>query len=130
MDNDVRIGWILPQKVLVIFLCRVKGLERNQLRNNGFLVKAFGGEFFDISGRSGSLLIVHIKNGGAIVGTDVGPLPVQLRRVVDHFEKDVEKLFVRDHIGVKSNLDRLSMFRLTDADKLVIRGLFRSACVT
>src|SRR5207244_5986739 len=103
----------LLQVPLVIVLGRIERRRRDDLRDDRareiFRVRLFR------CGRGGGLLVVVREDRGAVLVPDVGPLAVQLRRIVDA-EEDVEQLVVRDLVGIELDLDGLGVSGGVTAD--------------
>jgi hypothetical protein len=58
-----------------------------------------------LAGFGGSALrFVGVEYGGAVLRPDVGPLPVELSRIVERPER-IEEGLVRDGVGVEGDAD-------------------------
>src|SRR5262249_59268051 len=87
VDGNVRlVGMMLPV-VLVMSLGRIKRAQRHHLRHDR-LSEDFGAvELVDIGLGDAALVVVGVKNRGAILPAFVPPLPVQLRWIMRALEK-------------------------------------------
>src|SRR5258708_25891820 len=78
----------------------------------------------------GGLLLWRMKeNSSAVLLAEIRPLPIDLSWIVQ-LEKNIEQLFVREVLRIKSNLHNFSMARCVCAYILVGRILHFSAAVT
>ncbi len=101
--------------VLMIGFGRVEGRRRPDLGGDWRRESAGLIEFGD--GLAGDFLL-RVAGGpdaGAVLTSDVGSLPIDLRRVV-HAEECVDKLAVGDAAGVEDDLDRLGVSGVAIAD--------------
>ena len=72
----------------------------------------------------------RVEDRRAVLGSHVGTLAVQLRRVVDHAEEDLEQGRVRDLRGIEGDLDRLGVPGGPAAHRLVLGRAGRAARVS
>ena len=127
--GDIGIGGILPEKILMVFLGRIEGLQRDYLGHDIILVYAFllyGGN--SLPGRL-FLFIIQIEHGGAVLAAVVRPLIIQLGRVMSDFEENFQQGFIAYDFGIKVNLYSLGMTGVPGPDSLVVSSLSLSAGV-
>ena len=74
----------------------------------------------------GFLLGRMVKNDGTILGADVGPLPIQRRRIVIR-PKNIQKVLVADLRRIEFNFHNFGVTSFIRANVFVTRILFRSA---
>ena len=80
----------------MIGLRRIEGLERSHVGDDPFREDSQRVQLRDVRRGDAFLLLVSVKNGGTVRRADVGALPVELGRIVNHGEEDAEKLTVSD----------------------------------
>src|SRR5262249_53406156 len=76
------------------------------------------------------LVLVGVKNHGAILLAFIGTLPIEFRWIVRNREENLKQVFVRHLRRVVDHLDRLGMSRHPGADDRVTRGGSATARVT
>src|SRR5262245_60573922 len=81
VDQDVRVVGVSRRVVLVILLGPVERLQRLQLRRDLALEDALLVELTDVGLGEAPLLRIGEEDRRAVLASDVGPLPVDLRRV-------------------------------------------------
>ena len=99
----------------VVILCRVELRSRYHLRDNRdrkhlrrFKRLNFGlGTFVLLTGMN--------VNNRAVLRTDIVPLAIECRRIVNH-KKNVQQIFIRNQCGIKAQANNFSMpgFAATD----------------
>src|SRR6185312_2281104 len=104
IDGNVRIVRVQGRIILVISLRGIKGLQRDDLRDNASM-KHFGLSQLRDVGIGNTLLVgVRIRNHRAVLRAFVWALAVELRWVVDDGEEHLEQLAVRNLRRVKRHL--------------------------
>src|ERR1700722_11426591 len=81
-DLDVGVAGVLQRKILVIVFPLVESLQRGNLRNDATRKDLAGVELRDVCRGDAFLFVIHIEDSGAIRRADVGPLAIELRRIV------------------------------------------------
>src|SRR6185295_9665705 len=84
VEHDVRLRRVLQQVVLVIALRVIETLELVDACDDRFAEQAGLVELRDVGGRDLFLPVVRIEDRRTILRAGIRPLPVELRRVVDH----------------------------------------------
>ncbi|GEM_PF-7077349 len=90
-------------------------------------------EFGDVGCGDTLLCVVHGKNLGPLLGAFVGPLPVQLRRVVGHGRIDLQQVAEGDLLRVESDLYRFGVAGSARADlpvAVITRSVITAATKT
>src|SRR3979411_1221535 len=82
VDHDVELIRMLRQIVLVVLLGGVKPVQRRHLRHDRTRERLRRGQLLDIALRYLLLLRVPVENRRTVLGAAVGPLTIELRRVV------------------------------------------------
>ena len=70
-----------------------------------------------------------VKNGGAVLGADVGPLLVKRGGVVGGPE-DIEKDGIGNDMRIKGNLDGFGVAGGAGRDGVVVRIFYGTACIS
>jgi hypothetical protein len=108
-DQDVGVVGVVEGVVLVVGLGVVEAFEGSDFGDNGLAEDVGGVELGDVGGADFALLVVDVEDGGAVGGSDVGTLAVELGGVVDDGEEDAEEGAVGDLRGIVDNLDGLGV---------------------
>jgi hypothetical protein len=120
IDDEEAVGrvGILFEVVLVILLCPVKGLERNDFGGDRlaefYLLRLLGGHGEPL------LLRSFVEDDRAILRADVGALLVEGGRIMD-VPKNIEQLLIGDFRRVVGDPDDFGVAGLVAADILVGR---------
>ena len=94
--DDVRIGRVQLEEVLVVGLGRIERLQRHDRRHDRPREDLRVSQLLDVRRRDLLLLVVDVEDRRAILRAVVRPLPIQLRRVVRDGEEDLQQLAVGD----------------------------------
>src|SRR5438132_13516864 len=84
------------EKVLVVVLGRIEVVERNHLRHDGTREYLRLAQLIHIAERDLLLSLVRVEDRGAILGTHIRTLSIQLRRLVRHRKENPQQATVRD----------------------------------
>lgn len=111
----------------MVVLGAIEALERRDLSDDRTGEDVRGIELRNIRVGDALLVVVDKKDGGAIRGSNVRPLAVELRRIMRHREEDAEKLSVGDVRRIVGNFDGFGVARGLGRDLIVGRGRGRAA---
>lgn len=98
----------LVEIALVIFFCAIKGRCRGKLCYHWACESVFFIELCDTFFGRRFLLVIVIKDGGAILAAHIRALTVKRGWIVE-VEKDVQQVFIGDPVGVKGQMDGFGM---------------------
>jgi len=127
-DHDVRVVGIFEGVVLVVVFGAVEAFERDDLGDDLVLPGVRGIELRDVSGGDALLVVVGVKDGGAVGGADVVALAIEGGGVVDG-EEDAEELAVGESRGIVDDLDGLGVVGGLGGDVFIVRGFGGAAGV-
>src|SRR5579864_6120555 len=115
--------------ILVIGLCRIETLERNDLRHDraGKYLRLI--ELRDVGLRDAFLFVIRIEDRRSVLSTFIGALTVQLSGIVRNRKEYAQQLTIGDLRGIVDNLDRLGVPGVAGTHKLVFGSLSFSAGV-
>ncbi len=118
-DDELAIGVvrIVCEIVLVSRWSWIKMLKRFDFSDD-IVPNFFAGEVFDDFFGNHFLIVVVVKDGGAILRADIVALTVERRRVVDG-EKNFHQCYVVNNLRVVVKVNDFGVSRVTLADALV-----------
>src|SRR5262245_13793064 len=122
----IRVAFVIP---LMIDLCRVESSELRHFGNNRIGPDLRGRDVGDGFFSGGLLLRRMIEDRGAILGADVGTLPVQSRRIV-YGEEDIEQVLEGDYLRIERDLHNLGVAGFPGANILISRVGYLAARIT
>src|SRR5579862_2330411 len=130
-ELDVAAGLAALLKIsLVILLGAPERLRRFYFRDNLLrLVAAFGGQLFDLRSRLSFLIGRMIENRGSILGSPIGPLPVQRGGIVQREER-IEQMLVRCFLRIEVKLHHFCMPGLVRANITIGWPFRRTALIS
>src|SRR5262249_40855818 len=128
VEPDIRLVGIPPGVVLVILLGGKERLEWFERRNDRTRKGFGGGQFLDRRLGGPLLIVVRVEHRRAILRSHVGPLAVQLGRVVS-VEENVEEPLIADPPWIVSDADGLGVPGIAVADATVMGRFGRAAGV-
>src|SRR5207244_9791443 len=120
VQRYVRIMGVACEKVLVVLLGRIEVVERSHLRHDGTREYLRLAQLIHIAERDLLLSLVRVEDRGAILGTHIRTLSVQLRRIVRHRKENLQQATVRDLRRIVGDPHRFGMPGRAGADDLVL----------
>src|SRR5215468_6096413 len=97
--------------ILMVVLRLVERAEGHHLGHDRTIESLRVAELLDVRGRGLFLLFRRVENRRSVLRAYVRSLPVELRRVVDDGEEDLEQGSVRDFRRVEDHANRLRVTR-------------------
>lgn len=107
VEHDVGMGGVTRHEVLVLVLGRIEGAVGLDLRDDRGREGARLVELGDVGLGDPRLFGARREDRRAIVRADVRALAVELGRVVDDREEDLQQAPVADDAGIEGDADRL-----------------------
>ena len=120
MGHDVRVIRVVRRVVLMVGLGLVESFECGDLCDERAFEEFRPVQLLDVAFGDALLLLAGVEDGRAVVRADVGPLPVQLGRVVCDGKEDLEELAVGDLGRVVGDANGLGVPGVARADRLVV----------
>ena len=111
---------------LVIFLSRPEFTRSSYFR---LYIVTFFLQFIDQLHSGLFLLIIQKENAGPVLRAYIGPLSIELCKIVC-FKKKLRQLIIACFRGIINHLDRFGMARLICADLLICRIIHMSAGIS
>jgi len=104
----------------VVVFCSIECIQRDNLRDDGFLPQVSFIELSDEFLGNSFLLLVVVEDSRTVLSVRIRTLPVQRCWVMDG-EENLQNFPVRNLGRIEAHLDRLSVASLASADLLVGR---------
>src|SRR5512132_323281 len=119
--DDIRLVRMKRKVILVIILGRIELVERCNFGDDRLAEQLCRIELRNVAFGEFLLFRSGVEDRRTILRTDVGTLPVQLRRVVCNGKENLEEIGIRDLRRIVGDLHSLGVTRRTGADHHVVR---------
>lgn len=121
VEQDIRLGRMQCQVILVMLLGWIKLLQRHKLRDYGSGESVRSGKLQDYILRDFLLLCIGEENSRTVLVAGIRPLAVDLGWIVRHAEKYLKQLLVGNLRRVEADAHRFGMSGIAIAYLFVMR---------